>query len=143
MSSARIPDIEPFIANDQSAVRYYLGFAFFIVAVGLAIITIAFLPAFRTDNVIQDLAQKVGGGFLARSAPARNGRKPSPASEISRSRSIKRGRRNMPPGGVPSSPNARQPMRQARVVFPAPPGPVINSETEGLQNTVSSKADHG
>ena len=65
MSSARIPDIEPFIANDQSAVRYYLGFAFFIVAVGLAIITIAFLPAFRTDNVIQDLAQKVGGGFIS------------------------------------------------------------------------------
>jgi hypothetical protein len=65
MPSFRIPDIEPFIANDRAAVRYYLGFALFIVTIGIAIIAVAFLPAFRTENVIQDLAQKVGGGFIS------------------------------------------------------------------------------
>ena len=65
MAGDRIPDIEPFISNDQSAVRYYLGFALFIVGVGLALVGIAFLPAFKTENVIQDLAQKLGGGFIS------------------------------------------------------------------------------
>jgi hypothetical protein len=62
MSSIKIPDIEPFIANDQSAVRYYLGFALFVMMVGLAIIGISFLPAFKTE---QDLAQKLGGAFIS------------------------------------------------------------------------------
>src|SRR5260370_38165569 len=65
MAGDRFPDIEPFISNDQSAVRYYLGFALFIVGVGLALVGIAFLPAFKTENVIQDLAQKLGGGFIS------------------------------------------------------------------------------
>jgi hypothetical protein len=49
--------------NQRSAIIW--GFALFIVGVGLALVGIAFLPAFKTENVIQDLAQKLGGGFIS------------------------------------------------------------------------------
>jgi hypothetical protein len=60
-----IPDIEPFIANDQSAVHYYFTFAVLVFAVGVAIIAVTFYPTLKAENVIQDLAQKVGGGFIS------------------------------------------------------------------------------
>jgi len=65
MAKHDIPDIQPFIANDQSAVRYYFMFAVLVFAVGIAIVGVTFYPAFRAENVIQDLAQKVGGGFIS------------------------------------------------------------------------------
>ena len=65
MAKPDIPDIEPFIANDQSAVRYYLIFATLVFAVGIAIVGITFYPALKTENIVQDLAQKIGGGFIS------------------------------------------------------------------------------
>src|SRR6266567_2434296 len=65
MAKHSIPDIQPFIANDQSAVRYYFTFATLVFAVGMAIIGITFYPALKTENIIQDLAQKIGGGFVS------------------------------------------------------------------------------
>jgi hypothetical protein len=42
-----IPDIEPFIANDQSAIRYYFTFAVLVFAVGVAIIGVTFYPVLK------------------------------------------------------------------------------------------------
>jgi pimeloyl-ACP methyl ester carboxylesterase len=61
---AQIPDIQPFIANDESAIRYYLFFAALVIAVGIAMVGIAFLPSFKAANWFQDVAQKVGGAFI-------------------------------------------------------------------------------
>jgi hypothetical protein len=63
--SPSIPDIRPFIANDRSAVRYYFTFAVLVFSVGLAIVGVTFYPALKAENIIQDLAQKVGGGFIS------------------------------------------------------------------------------
>jgi hypothetical protein len=65
MAKHNIPDIEPFIANDQSAVRYYFTFAIVVFAMGMAIVGITFYPALKTENIVQDLAQKIGGGFIS------------------------------------------------------------------------------
>ena len=64
-TSASIPDIRPFIANDRSAVRYYFTFAVLVFSVGLAIVGVTFYPALKAENIMQDLAQKVGGGFIS------------------------------------------------------------------------------
>jgi hypothetical protein len=65
MSLQNIPDIEPFIANDKSAVRFYLVFALCIASIGLVIGNIGFLPSFQTANEWRDLAQKLGGLFIS------------------------------------------------------------------------------
>jgi hypothetical protein len=65
MSKHSIPDIQPFFPNDQSAVRYYFTFAVLVFAVDIAIVGVTFYPALKAENVIQDLAQKVGGGFIS------------------------------------------------------------------------------
>lgn len=65
MTKHEIPDIQPFIANDQSAVRFYFMFAALVFLVGIAIVGVTFYPALKAENVIQDLAQKVGGGFIS------------------------------------------------------------------------------
>jgi hypothetical protein len=64
-TSHSILDIQPFIANDRSAVRYYFTFAVLVFSVGLAIVGVTFYPALKAENIIQDLAQKVGGGFIS------------------------------------------------------------------------------
>jgi hypothetical protein len=63
-SPPQIPDIQPFIANDESAIRYYLFFAAVVIAIGIATVGIAFLPALKATNAFQDIAQKIGGGFI-------------------------------------------------------------------------------
>jgi len=65
MAKPSILDIQPFIANDQSAIRYYLVFAVFVFSVGLALVGVTFYPALKAENIFQDLAQKVGGGFVS------------------------------------------------------------------------------
>jgi hypothetical protein len=65
MPNPNIPDIQPFIANDQSAIRYYFSFAIFVFFLGMAIIAVTFYPALRAENIIQDIAQRVGGVFVS------------------------------------------------------------------------------
>jgi len=59
------PDISPFIANDRSAIRYYLAFSSIIVCAGIGIFCIAYFPAFKAANDLHDIAQKAGGIFVS------------------------------------------------------------------------------
>jgi hypothetical protein len=65
MLTAQIPDITPFIKNDRSAVRYYLVFAALVLMLGVLLAGLTFHPAFKNINAMQDLGQKVGGGFIS------------------------------------------------------------------------------
>lgn len=60
-----IPDIQPFIANDRSAVRYYVVFASTAFGFGITLIAVSFLPEVVALSPLPDTAQKLGGGFVA------------------------------------------------------------------------------
>ncbi|RWX24510.1 hypothetical protein [Rhizobium leguminosarum] len=60
----QVPDLEPFILNDRSAVKYYLFFAFLVFSIGIFVIALTFHPSFRPTQLV-DLTQKVGGAFVS------------------------------------------------------------------------------
>jgi hypothetical protein len=65
MHSSAIPDIRPFIANDQSAVRYYFAFTLIVIAIGLVIVGLSFVPPFKSTDSLADIAQKAFGGVFS------------------------------------------------------------------------------
>jgi hypothetical protein len=65
MRSSAIPDIRPFIANDQSAVRYYFAFTLIVIAIGLVIVGLSFVPPFKSTDSLADIAQRAFGGVFS------------------------------------------------------------------------------
>ncbi|MBY5612979.1 hypothetical protein HFN62_11930 [Rhizobium leguminosarum] len=59
-----VPDVQPFIANDRSAIRYYIVFTTTVFSVGVALIAVSFLPDVIAISPLPDTAQKIGGGFV-------------------------------------------------------------------------------
>ena len=59
-----IPDLDPFIRNDQRALRLYLLFGAGVIGAGLALVGLSFLPGFGGKDGITDTALKLGGGFV-------------------------------------------------------------------------------
>lgn len=65
MLTAQIPDITPIIESNRSAVRYYLVFAALVFVCGVLLAGLAFHPAFKNINAMEDLGQKIGGMFIS------------------------------------------------------------------------------
>lgn len=60
-----VSDIDTFIANDRSAIRYYLRFSLCVFIVGLLVFGLTFVPAFEATDQLHDAALKAGGAFIA------------------------------------------------------------------------------
>ena len=59
------PKFDRFIERDKQALKIYLGFSLFVVASGIILIIISFLPLPGLESKVYGFMLKIGGGFLS------------------------------------------------------------------------------